>query len=316
MPIAAHRLHTRGILRERADNARRMLTRCTLCPRRCQANRLAGETGRCATGALARIASYGPHFGEEAPLVGENGSGTIFFAGCNLGCCFCQNHDISRGRAVETLGQEVDASEFAGVMLKLQAMGCHNINLVTPSHVAPQILAALVPALEGGLDIPIVFNCGGYESVETLALLDGVIDIYMPDIKFWWSDTANRYAGAPDYPERAGEALAVMHQQVGELDIGPDGIARSGLLIRHLLMPGLFAETESILRYIAATLTPTTYINIMAQYHPCGLAEQYEELDDTVSGEEYRRALAMARTLGFTRINAPDFTRMLLRLSL
>jgi putative pyruvate formate lyase activating enzyme len=202
-------------------------------------------------------------------------------------------------------------------MLELQAMGCHNINLVTPSHVVPQILAALILALEGGLDIPIVFNCGGYESVETLALLDGAIDIYMPDIKFWRSDTANRYARAADYPERAGEALAIMHRQVGELDIGPDdGLARSGLLIRLLLMPGMFAETEGILRHIAATLTPATYINVMAQYHPCGLAGQYEELDCAVTGEEYCRALAMARTLGFARIDTPDFTPTLSRLGL
>jgi len=313
MPIAAHALHTRGLLRQRAASARRMLASCTLCPRRCQVNRLAGETGRCGTGALARIASYGPHFGEETPLVGKGGSGAIFLAGCNLGCCFCQNYDISQGEAV---GQEADAHEFASVMLELQAMGCHNINLVTPSHVTPQILAALIPALEEGLDIPIIFNCGGYESAETLALLDGVVDIYMPDIKFWRSDTASRYAGAPDYPERAGEALAIMHQQVGELKIGSDGIARSGVLIRHLLMPGLFAETEAILRYIAAALTPTTYINIMAQYHPCGLAGEYEELDRTVTGEEYRRALAIARNLGFVRLDNRDFAGMLSRLGL
>ena len=313
MPIAAHALHARDLLRQRADSARRMLACCTLCPRQCRVNRLAGETGRCATGALARIASYGPHFGEEAPLVGQGGSGAIFLAGCNLCCCFCQNHDISQG---EEAGQEVDAHEFASVMLELQAMGCHNINLVTPSHVAPQIAAALIPALEGGLDIPIVFNCGGYESVETLALLDGVIDIYLPDIKFWRSDTANRYAGAPDYPERAGEALAVMHRQVGDLVIGADGLARAGLLIRHLLMPGLLAETESILRHIAATLPPATTINIMAQYHPCGLAGQHAELGRAVTGEEYRRALAMARALGFTRLDTPDFARMLRRLGL
>jgi len=182
--------------------------------------------------------------------------------------------------------------------------------------VAPQILAALIPALEGGLDIPVVFNSGGYESAETLALLDGVVDIYMPDIKFWEPATADRYAGVPDYPERSREALAIMHRQVGDLVIGPDGIARHGLLIRHLLMPGLIAETESILRFIATALSPSSYLNIMAQYHPCGLAGQWAELDHTVTGEEHRRALETARTLGFTRIDTPDINRLWRRLGL
>ncbi|WP_310599682.1 radical SAM protein [Desulfobulbus sp.] len=313
MSIAAHGLHARGQLRQRAEEAHRRLARCTLCPRCCRVDRLAGETGRCGTGALARIASYGPHFGEEAPLVGTGGSGTIFLAGCNLCCCFCQNYEISQG---DETGQEVDARGFAAAMLELQAMGCHNINLVTPSHVVPQILAALIPALEGGLDIPIVFNCGGYESAETLALLDGAVDIYMPDVKFWRSATADRYAEAPDYPDRVREALAAMHRQVGDLVIGPDGIARSGLLIRHLLMPGLLAETESILRFLAASLSPASYLNIMAQYHPCGLAGRFPELDRTLTGEEYRRALEIARTLGLTRLDNPDITRLLLRLYL
>jgi putative pyruvate formate lyase activating enzyme len=313
MPIAVHGLHARGLLRRRAEIANRRLARCTLCPRRCRVNRLAGETGRCSTGALARIASYGPHFGEESPLVGTGGSGTIFLAGCNLCCCFCQNYEISQGSEP---GQEVDARGFAAVMLELQAMGCHNINLVTPSHVVPQILAALIPALEGELDIPIVFNCGGYESAATLALLDGVIDIYMPDIKFWRPQTAARYAQAPDYPERVREALVIMHRQVGDLVVGPDGLARAGLLIRHLLMPGLFDETEAILRFIATTLSTTTYVNLMAQYHPCGRADQHEELQRTITGNEYRRVLEIARTLGLTRLDHPDLGRLLRRLGL
>jgi len=311
MPIAAHGLHARGLLHRRAETARRLLAGCTLCPRRCRVNRLAGETGCCSTGALARIASYGPHFGEESPLVGTGGSGTIFLAGCNLCCCFCQNYDISQGSEP---AQEVDARGFAAIMLELQAMGCHNINLVTPSHVVPQILAALIPALEGGLDIPIVFNCGGYESAATLALLDGVIDIYMPDVKFWQPATAARYAQAPDYPERVREALVLMHRQVGDLVVGPDGIARAGLLIRHLLMPGSLDETEAILRFIATHLSPATYVNIMAQYHPCGRADQYEELRRTISGDEYRQALEIARTLGLTRLDRPDLSRLLRRL--
>ena len=311
MPIAAHTLHASGLLHQRAETARRMLERCTLCPRRCRVNRLAGETGLCSTGPLARIASYGPHFGEEQPLVGIHGSGTIFLAGCNLRCCFCQNFAISQGTEA---AQEVDAGEFAAIMLELQAMGCHNINLVTPSHVVPQILAALIPAIEGGLDIPLAFNCSGYESGETLALLDGIIDIYMPDCKFWSSATAARYAHAPDYPERVREALLLMPRQVGDLVIGADGCARSGLLIRHLLMPGLLAETEAILRFIATHLSTNTYVNIMAQYHPCGTADQFAELRRTISGDEHRQALEIARTLGLTRIDRPDFARMLRRL--
>lgn len=311
MTIVAHALHNSGILRQRAETARRMLAPCTLCPRRCRVNRLAGKTGLCGTGALARIASYGPHFGEEQPLVGRHGSGTIFLVGCNLRCCFCQNFDISQG---DDPGQEVDADEFAAIMLELQAMGCHNINLVTPSHVVVQILDALIPAIEGGLDIPLVFNCSGYESVETLALLDGVIDIYMPDVKFWRLATAARYAAAPDYPQRVRAALIEMHQQVGELVIGADGCARSGLLVRHLLMPGLMEETEAIFEFIASRLSPRTYVNIMAQYHPCGRADRYPELMRTISGEEYSQALDMARKAGLTRLDHPDVSRLLRQL--
>jgi putative pyruvate formate lyase activating enzyme len=300
-----------GQLRQRAEIARRMLGRCVLCPRRCRVNRLKGETGVCATGGLARIASYGPHFGEEQPLVGTQGSGTIFLAGCSLRCCFCQNYDISQG---DEPGQEVDAREFAAIMLELQAMGCHNINLVTPSHVVPQILAALIPALEGGLRIPLVFNCSGYESIAALALLDGVVDIYLADFKFWQPATAARYTEAPDYPDRAREALLRMQGQVGTLVIGPDGCARSGLLIRHLLMPGLLDQTEAILRFIAAHLSKDTYVNLMAQYHPCGTADQFAELRRTISGDEYRQALEIARTLGLSRIDRPDLARMLRRL--
>jgi putative pyruvate formate lyase activating enzyme len=311
MTIVAHTLHASGHLQQRADIARRLLVPCTLCPRRCRVNRLAGKTGLCGTGALARIASYGPHFGEELPLVGTHGSGTIFLAGCNLRCCFCQNFDISQG---DDPGQEVDAAEFAAIMLELQAMGCHNINLVTPSHVVPQILGALIPALDGGLDIPLVFNCSGYESVETLALLDGIIDIYMPDVKFWHLATAARYAAAPDYPQRVRPALIEMHRQVGELVIGSDGCARSGLLVRHLLMPGLGAETEAILTFIASQISPQTYVNIMAQYHPCGRADRYPELMRTITGEEYRQALDTADRLGLTRLDRPDVSRLLRQL--
>ncbi|MBV5317281.1 MAG: radical SAM protein, partial [Desulfobulbaceae bacterium] len=297
MTFAATLFHS-GQLQKRVDTARRMLGRCVLCPRRCRVNRLADEIGFCATGALARIASYGPHFGEEQPLVGTRGSGTIFLAGCNLHCCFCQNYEISQGGEP---GQNVDACGFAAIMLELQAMGCHNINLVTPGHVIPQILEALVIALEDGLHLPLVFNCNGYESTAALALLNGVIDIYMPDFKFWRSETAVRYVGAPDYPERARAALVTMHRQVGELVLGSDGCARSGLLVRHLLMPGMIDETSKILGFIANHLSADTYVNIMAQYHPCGQAYQFAELRRTITAVEYRQALEIARSLGLSR---------------
>ena len=313
MTIAAAALLADGRLLRRAEIARRMLACCVLCPRRCRVNRLAGETGSCGTGSLGRIASYGPHFGEEAPLVGTNGSGTIFLAGCGLRCCFCQNFDISQG---EEPAQEVDAQGFAAIMLELQAMGCHNINLVTPSHVVPQLLAALIPALEGGLNVPIVFNCSGYESEATLCLLDGVIDIYMPDCKFWRPETAERYAQAPDYPERVRQALVRMHHQVGDLIVGPDGLARSGLLIRHLLMPGLVEEAREILRFIATAISPRTYVNIMGQYHPCGHADAFAELRRPVSGQEYRAAMDAARALGLDCLDSPNLARLLSRLGL
>ncbi|MBM9536622.1 radical SAM protein [Desulfobulbus alkaliphilus] len=307
----AKTLHTSGQLERRVESARRLLGRCILCPRRCRVNRLAGETGLCATGLRARVASYGPHFGEEQPLVGTHGSGTIFLAGCSLHCCFCQNDDISRG---SDAGQEVDATDLAAIMLELQAMGCHNINLVTPSHVVAQILAALPPAIEGGLDLPLVYNCSGYESTVALTLLDGIIDIYMPDFKFWRPETAARYANAPDYPERAREALVRMHRQVGDLALDSNGYARSGLLIRHLLMPDMIAETEQILHFIATRLSAHTYVNIMGQYHPCASANQFEELRRTITGAEYRQALEAARAMGLTRLDQPDLSRLLRRL--
>lgn len=226
MPLAAS-LYASGQLKRRAEIGRRLLRRCTLCPRRCRVDRIAGEVGRCGIGARARIAGYGPHFGEEAVLVGRSGSGTIFLTGCSLGCCFCQNFAISRG---DEPGQEVDDGEFAAIMLELQALGCSNINLVTPSHVVPQILAALVQAVDGGLRIPLVYNSSGYDSAVALDLLAGAVDIYLPDCKFWLPETAARYAGAPDYPDCARRAIQRMHRQVGDLDIGPDGLARRGLL--------------------------------------------------------------------------------------
>lgn len=307
MPRAAS-LHASGQLERKAEIGRRLLRRCTLCPRRCRVDRHAGEIGVCGIGARARIASYGPHFGEEAVLVGPGGSGTIFLTGCSLRCCFCQNFDISQG---DEPGQEVDDGDFAAIMLELQARGCSNINLVTPSHVVPQILAALLRAVEGGLRIPLVYNSSGYDSAPTLDLLASAVDIYLPDLKFWLPATAGRYADAPDYPDIARQAIRRMHRQVGDLEVGADGLARRGLLVRHLLMPGQGEETAAILGFLATEISPSTYVNIMAQYHPCGQAERFPELCRGVSGAEYRQALACARSLGLTRLDQPDLAGLL-----
>ena len=307
MPRAAS-LHASGQLERKAEIGRRLLRRCTLCPRRCRVDRHAGEIGVCGIGARARVASYGPHFGEEAVLVGPGGSGTIFLTGCSLRCCFCQNFDISQG---DEPGQEVDDGDFAAIMLELQARGCSNINLVTPSHVVPQILAALLRAVEGGLRIPLVYNSSGYDSAPTLDLLAGAVDIYLPDLKFWLPATAGRYADAPDYPDIARQAIRSMHRQVGDLEAGADGLARRGLLVRHLLMPGQGEETAAILGFLATEISPSTYVNIMAQYHPCGQAERFPELCRGVSGAEYRQALASARSLGLTRLDQPDLAGLL-----
>lgn len=307
MPRAAS-LHASGQLERKAEIGRRLLRRCTLCPRRCRVDRHAGEIGVCGIGARARVASYGPHFGEEAVLVGPGGSGTIFLTGCSLRCCFCQNFDISQG---DEPGQEVDDGDFAAIMLELQARGCSNINLVTPSHVVPQILAALLRAVEGGLRIPLVYNSSGYDSAPTLDLLAGAVDIYLPDLKFWLPATAGRYADAPDYPDIARQAIRRMHRQVGDLEVGADGLARRGLLVRHLLMPGQGEETAAILGFLATEISPSTYVNIMAQYHPCGQAERFPELCRGVSGAEYRQALACARSLGLARLDQPDLAGLL-----
>ena len=269
--IEAHRT---GLLDERIAAAESRLNGCTLCPRACGVDRTAGETGVCRTGAEAWVSSYGPHFGEEAPLTGTRGSGTIFFTHCNLLCLFCQNYDISHGGE----GEPVDVRGLARIMLLLEERGCHNINLVTPSHVVPQILAALKPAVEGGLSVPLVFNSSGYDSVETLALLDGIIDIYMPDFKFWDADLAEEACGAGDYPDVARKALIEMHRQVGDLVIDDSGIARRGLLVRHLVLPRGMAGTGEIMRFIAERISRNTYVNIMPQYHPCGRAAEIDGL--------------------------------------
>ena len=311
-PPAYLNLHSSGGLRERIDRAREILHNCRLCPRKCGVNRLEEEVGICQTGSMARVASYGPHFGEEAPLVGAHGSGTIFFGGCNLLCCFCQNADISH-----TVEHAVLASseQLAGVMLELQQQGCRNINLVTPSHVVPQFLQALLLAADKGLSLPIVYNSSGYDSLETLQLLDGVIDIYMPDIKFRKSETAARYARAPDYPEIVRQAVQEMHRQVGDLVLDEQGSATKGLLVRHLLMPGLEDETSAILRFLADSVSLDTYINIMDQYHPCGTADQYPELMQPLPANARTEACRQARSMGLHRIDKRDIAELLQRIA-
>lgn len=302
-----------GELTLKAEQARQLLANCEFCPRRCGVDRLAGEIGVCGISDKARIASYNAHFGEEQPLVGSRGSGTIFLSGCSLGCSFCQNFDISHNPSA---GLEVDAESFASAMLELQNQGCHNINFVTPGHVVPQILEALIPAYEGGLKLPLVYNSSGYDSLATLQLLDGLIDIYMPDFKFWESRSAEKYAAAADYPEIASSAIKEMHRQVGDLHIGQDGIARQGLLIRHLLMPGGRGETKAILEFIARKISMDTYVNVMDQYRPCGTIDSYEELQTTISPEDYRQALNYAEEIGLKRLDQRDLSSLLRHLGI
>jgi putative pyruvate formate lyase activating enzyme len=288
-----------GLLEKKAATAYSLLKSCELCPRKCGVDRLAGETGVCNTAKRSWVSSYNAHFGEEQPLVGTHGSGTIFFTHCNLLCLFCQNFDIShRGE-----GQAVTDDELAGLMLALQNLGCHNINFVTPSHVVPQILAAVEIASRQGLSIPLVYNSGGYDRVSTLKLLDGVIDIYMPDFKFWDSQIAESSCQASDYPEVARRALAEMHRQVGDLQIDDAGKARRGLIIRHLVLPGGLAGTREIMRFIAQKISPDSYVNVMSQYRPCGRAAEVEGLESHLAPEDYKNAVRAAQEEGITRLD-------------
>jgi putative pyruvate formate lyase activating enzyme len=296
-----------GILEERASRAGAFLKSCRLCPRECKVDRTSDEKGFCRTGMLAVISSYSPHFGEEDPLVGAKGSGTIFFTHCNLLCLFCQNYEISHLGE----GREVPPDRLAKMMLSLQEMGCHNINFVSPSHVVTQILSALPQAVAGGLRVPLVYNTGGYDSVETLELLDGVFDIYMPDLKFMDGEIANQFCCARDYPERAKAAIKEMHRQVGDLVIDRRGIAEHGLLIRHLVLPGGLAGTREAMRFLAREISPHTYVNIMPQYRPCGEAREYPPLNRRVTQAEYEEALTIAREEGIHRLDQRNGLRII-----
>ncbi len=281
----------KGWLSEKIEQSSALLTSCTLCPRQCRVDRTRDEKGYCSTGKNVVVSSFAPHFGEEPQLVGNKGSGTIFFSNCNLQCIFCQNYEIS----IAGMGQEADEEQIAFIMLELQKTGCHNINLVTPTHVVPQILKALNIAARYGLTIPLVYNCSGYESIETLQILKDVVDIYMPDFKFWEPEIAETCCHARDYPQVAKKALKVMYDQVGDLKTDKAGIACSGLIVRHLVMPGRLDDSDQILRFLKEKVSCDTHVNIMSQYRPMGDVLKIKELSRAVSVDEFRQALLMAK---------------------
>ena len=285
------RLFEKGELQQRIRVLKESLKECRLCPRECGVNRLNGEVGVCQAGLEPVVSSAFPHFGEEPPLVGYQGSGTIFLAYCNLRCIFCQNYDISHlGN-----GEPITSSDMARVMVRLQEMGCHNINFVTPTHYAPQIVASLPEAIEKGLRLPIVYNCSGYESIEVIRLLEGVVDIYMPDAKYMDGKYSKQFSNAPDYPEIIKEVLKEMHRQVGDLTANSKGIAERGLLIRHLVMPHGVASSEAVFRFIAEEISVHSYVNIMDQYRPEYRAHECPEINRRITQKEYQEATQWAK---------------------
>ena len=285
-------------LHERVEAAHKLITpACELCPRCCGIDRLSGQVGICRSGSLPIVSSYGPHFGEEPPLVGFHGSGTIFFGGCNLTCIFCQNYDISQGG----LDREITVEDLAQMMLSLARQGCHNINLVSPTHQLPQILSALEVAAESGLDIPIVYNCGGYEPVKVLSLLDGVVDIYMPDMKYGSNEVGLQLSGVPDYWNRNQEAVREMHRQVGDLVLDERGIAHHGLIVRHLVLPDDLAHTREVMHFLATEISKDTYVNVMEQYRPAHKVIGHPVMGRRIAPEEYVEAVRIARDEGLWR---------------
>jgi putative pyruvate formate lyase activating enzyme len=292
-------LYRQGKLSQRVQQAREILRSCQVCPHGCQVNRLDGELGKCRTGAQAMVSSYGPHFGEESPLAGQGGSGTIFFTNCNLKCVFCQNYSISQMGE----GRKVTTEELAAMMLFLQRRGCHNINLVSLTHVVPQVLEALELAVAEGLSVPLVYNSGGYDSVETLKLLEGIVDIYMPDMKYSDDEIARQYSGIDNYPSVNRAAVKEMHRQVGDLEADELGIAIKGLLVRHLVLPHGLAGTEETTRFLAKEISLNTYLNVMAQYHPCHQAFRFPLLSRATTREESAEAVDLARRQGLKRLD-------------
>jgi len=290
-------LNSRAESHSRTIKLIEILESCELCPRRCRINRLRGERGYCRSGSELEISSHGPHFGEEPELVGSHGSGTVFMTNCNLQCVYCQNYEISQ----LGYGYEVSNARAVDIMLGLQDGGCHNINLVTPTHFAPQLVQAIIAARRVGLEIPIVWNCGGYENVEVIKLLEGFVDVYMPDMKYSETRPAERYSNAPDYFERSKIAVLEMQRQVGDLKVDGRGVAYRGLLIRHLVLPNDLAGSEKILEFISEEVSKDCYVNIMAQYRPCGRASEYEELSRRPTRDEYSRVVEVSRKLGLYR---------------
>ena len=296
-------LHHSGELARRAARARESLAACELCGHRCGIDRLSGQTGLCRTGAVARVASFGPHFGEEAPLVGSGGSGTVFFVSCNLACVYCQNWDISQLPS----GREVSARGLATIMLGLEESGCENVNLVSPTHVTPMALEALDLAAGDGLTVPLVWNTGTYETPETLELLDGVVDVYLADAKYADAEVAERLSGAADYAYVMREALVEMHRQVGDLVTGEGGVAERGLMVRHLVLPDDLAGSAETMRFIAREVSEATYVNVMAQYRPSFHADEHPEIARRITGEELAAARETARKAGLSRVAGPEW---------
>ncbi len=288
---------SKGILEERATQLEERLASCTLCPRQCRVNRLEGALGYCQAPAELVISSVFAHYGEESPLVGVGGSGTIFLTHCNLKCIFCQNYEIS----MKGEGLPYSQKKLAAAMIDLQRRGCHNINFVTPTHYVPAILRGLSLAIDQGLTIPLVYNCSGYESLEVVKLLEGIVDVYMPDIKFLKRELSDRYCNAPDYPDVVREVLKEMQRQVGDLVVDDRGIAQRGLLIRHLVMPSHGENTKDVLDFIRQELSRDAFVNIMAQYHPCYQASRFEEISRRPSLKEYNEAVEYARQIGLRR---------------
>jgi putative pyruvate formate lyase activating enzyme len=298
LPLYLEKL-TPADLKERSEALNQLLVECRICQNECRAKRTEGETGDCHSTDEVYISSVGPHFGEEPPLVGSHGSGTIFFTNCNLDCQFCQNYDISH----LGIGEKVSTIELAAAMLQLQQRGCHNINLVTPTHFTPQIVDALLLAIEKGLELPIVYNCGGYESVETLKQLEDIVDIYMPDIKYSIDENALKYSGIQNYWGTVKLAVKEMHRQAGDLKISKRGIAQRGLLVRHLVLPNDVAGSKAVIDFIVDEISPNTYLNIMDQYRPAYNAHKYEKLDRRITPSEYKEVVDYALSKGIRPSN-------------
>ena len=288
-----------GELQEKSTALVGLLSNCVICPRNCRVDRLAGEVGICGVGERVWVSSYGPHHGEEDPIRGVRGSGTIFFSGCNLNCLFCQNADISQ----KLTGMEISTRELANLMLELQGMGCHNINLVSPTHVIPQITEAIYLAAVDGLTLPVVYNSGGYDSLQTLQYLNGIIDIYMPDMKYSGEKVGRDFSNIPSYPAVNQAAVLEMHRQVGNLKISSDGVAERGLLIRHLVLPNGLAGSQRVLRFIAEKISIDTYLNIMDQYRPAYQAYRKNDINRRITRSEYLDIVHYAESLGMTRLD-------------